>query len=441
MSITEELAKFIIETDFNDLPENVVAEAKRAFLNWTGVAIGACRHPSVDIVLSIAKERGGKEEATVLGRWEKTDILFTSLINGMSSHIFDYDDTHLETVLHPSASVAPVALALGEKLHLSGKTVLTALILGMEVECRIARMVYPSHYDIGWHITATVGNLGAAAIAGKLLGLDTSKMRQALSLAATQASGFREMFGSMTKPFHPGKAAMNGLLAALLVEKGFTSSSCGIEATRGFIAVTSSEKDWELALEGLGKDYEMLKNSYKPYACGVVSHPIIDAGIRLKNEYKIVPEQIRELCFTVNPLVLELTGKTEPQTGLEGKFSSYHSAAVAFVDGEAGVGQYTGEKVKSPEVIAARQKIKFLPQPQIRKEECILTAILGDGKKIKLHVEYAKGSIRNPMTDSDLRDKFCSLTKNILDKNQINQLNEMIFKMDRLKDISCLILN
>ncbi|MFZ5634387.1 MAG: MmgE/PrpD family protein [Bacillota bacterium] len=441
MGITGDLAKFVVETEFEDLPENVVSEGKRAFLNWMGVAIGASRHPSVEIVLSVAKEIGGKQEASILGRRERTDILFAALINGMSSHIFDYDDTHLETVIHPSAPVAPVVMALGEKFRLPGRQALTAFILGIEVECLIGRMVYPSHYDTGWHITATVGNMGAAAAAGKLLKLDVHKMTQALSLAATQASGFREMFGTMTKPFHPGKAAMNGLLAAILAGRGFTSSTGGIEAPRGFAAVTSSEKDWEKVLDGMGKRFETLNNSYKPYACGVVSHPIIDACIRLRDEHNISYAKIREINITVNPLVVELTGKTDPQTGLEGKFSSYHSAAVALIDGEAGVAQYTDERVKSPEVAELRRKIKFSPQPQIRKDECILAARLAEGPEIRLHVEHAKGSLENPMTDIDLQKKFISLTKDILAGHRAAQLIEMIGELDNLNDISAIIPN
>lgn len=436
MSITKKLAEFVVNTEYRNLPESVIREGKRAFLNWIGVAIGACRHPAVEITLSVARERGGSKEASILGLWEKTDILFASLINGMSSHILDYDDTHLETVIHPSAPVAPVVLALGEKYRLSGDATLTAFILGMEVECIVGKMIYPSHYENGWHITATVGNIGAAAAAGKLLGLDVHKMAQALSLAATQASGFREMFGTMTKPFHPGKAAMNGLLAAILVGKGFTSSTCGLEAPRGFLALTSSEKDPEKFLENMGKQFETLKISYKPYACGVVSHPIIDACIKLRNELKIPPQKITEINVYVNPLVIELTGKREPQTGLEGKFSSYHSAAVALVDGDAGVAQYTDERVKSLEVIQVRQKIKFYPQPQIRKDECILFATLEDGSQVKIHVEHAKGSLKNPMTDLDLKNKFLSVTDGILERERAEQLIEKIKEMDALPDIS-----
>lgn len=434
MEVTRELAKFVTRTSFEDLPADVITMGKKCLLNWLGVAIGACKHPSVDMAISVAKEVGDRKEATVFGREEKLDVFFASLVNGMSSHIFDFDDTHLETVIHPTGPVAPVAFALGEKFELSGREVLLSFILGAEVELRVGKTVYPAHYDVGWHITSTAGTFGAAAAAGRLLDLDEDQMVMALGLAATQASGLREMFGTMTKPFHVGKAAMNGLLSATLAKRGFTSSKAGIEAKRGFASVTASNFDLSKAIAGLGNDYELMRNAFKPYACGVVSHPVIDAAIKLRNEYNIKPEEVKELNFRVNPLVTELTGKTEPVTGLEGKFSSYHSAAVSLIDGQASVAQYSDDKVIDPLVVAMRRKVNFREEKGIRKDECFCTAVLKDGKEVDIHIDHALGSIECPMSQKDLENKFRALTESVIPLEQTNKWIEQVKNIEAWKN-------
>src|SRR5206468_2595290 len=217
----------------------------------------------------------GPPQATVLGRGERVDIMHAAMLNGIASHTFDFDDTHLETVIHPAGPVASAILALAEYTEVTGRAFLHAFVLGVEVECRIGKAVYPSHYDIGWHITGTAGVFGAAAAAGKLLGLSEQQLVWALGIAATQSSGLREMFGSMCKPFHVGVAARNGLAAALLAAKNFTSADNGIEGRRGFANVLSAKRDCHAITEGLGETWELLRNTYKPFACGIVIHPAI----------------------------------------------------------------------------------------------------------------------------------------------------------------------
>src|SRR5258708_15613809 len=217
------------------------------------------------------------------------DILHASLLNGISSHMFDFDDTHLKTVIHPSGPVASALLALAEYRPMSGADFLHAFILGVEVECRIGNAVYPSHYDIGWHITGTAGVFGAAAAAGRLLGLSEQQHVWALGIAATQASGLREMFGSMCKPLHVGLAARNGLQAALLARQDFTSAAQPIEGRRGFANVLATERDLTKITDRLGETWELEANSYKPFACGVVVHPIIDACLQLRAAEGLAP--------------------------------------------------------------------------------------------------------------------------------------------------------
>ena len=214
--VTRLLAAWAVSSRKEDVPAAIRREALRTVLNWTGCAVGGSRHEAVDIAIRTLKPFSGPEQASVLGRKERLDVLNASLMNGISSHVFDFDDTDLRTVVHPAAPAAPALLALAEYRPCSGSDFLHALVVGVEVECRIANAVYPQHYDIGWHITGTVGPFGAAAAAGKVLGLSEQQMVWALGLAATQPVGLREMFGTMTKSFHPGRASQNGLMAALL---------------------------------------------------------------------------------------------------------------------------------------------------------------------------------------------------------------------------------
>ena len=225
-----------------------------------------------------------------------------AFVNGVSSHIFDYDDTHLKTIIHPAGPVASAILALTEYHPVNGTDFLNALVLGVETECRIGNAVFPDHYDRGWHITGTAGVFGAAAGAGKLLGLSEQQMVWALGLAASQPVGLRESFGSMNKSFNPGRAASNGLFAAILASKNFTSSDRMLEAKRGWANTISTKQDFQEITDGLGKRYESALNTYKPFACGIVMHPAIDAAIQLRNERQITADQVERIELRVNPL-------------------------------------------------------------------------------------------------------------------------------------------
>ena len=285
------------------------------------VAVGGSRHEAVEIALAAITPFAGPPQATVFGRSDRLDIMNATLLNGISSHVFDFDDTDLMTAVHPSAPVLPVLLALAEYRPVTGRDLINALVLGIEVECRMARAVAPAHHAAGWHPTGSVGPFGAAVAAGKLLGLDETLMCHAIGLATTQPVGLREMFGSMTKSFHPGRAAQNGLLAALLAEKGYTSSTQPIEARRGWANVLSTNQNYDAITGDLGTSYEIYRNSYKPFACGLVVHPVIDGCIQLRDEHHLTPDMIAGVYLAFNPIVLELTANRTPRTGLEGKFS------------------------------------------------------------------------------------------------------------------------
>ncbi len=433
MEVTRALAHFIVNSRHDAIPAPVRHEAARALLNWTGCAIGASRHATVERALAALAEFSGPPQAALLGRSERLDCLHAALINGISSHVLDYDDTHARAV-HPSAPVWPAILALAEWKGLSGADLVHAFVLGVEAECRIGLAVFPEHYDRGWHITGTAGVFGAAAASGKLLGLDEQQMAWSLGIAATQAAGLREMFGSMCKSFHPGHAARDGLAAALLAERDFTSSDRAIEAPRGFAHVLSTKFDPTVIIDGLGKRFELSSNMYKPYACGLVVHAAIDGCIQLRSEHGLHAEAIERIELAVCPIVLELTAKREPQTGLEGKFSVFHAAAAALVFGAAGEAQFSDACVRDPRVVALRGRLTATPDDKLRKTEARIAVRLRNGRTLTRHVEHALGTLTRPMSDADLELKFRGLADGILDATRIDELIRLCWSVDALPD-------
>jgi len=438
-SVTARLADYVLASRYEDIPAAVKAEAVRTLLNWVGVAVGGCRHESIDIVLESLGPFAGAGTASVLGRDEKTGPLQAALINGISSHVFDFDDTHLHTVIHPAGPVAAAITALAEQVPVSGRDFLHALILGVEVECRLGNAVYPDHYDVGWHITGSAGVLGAAAACGKLLGLSAQEMRWALGIAATQSSGFREMFGSMCKGFHVGSAAKNGLMSALLAAKGFTSSEQAIEAKRGWANVMSTKQDYGEITDGLGESFEISLNTYKPFACGIVIHPAIDGCVQLRNEHGLTAEDVERIDLTVHPLVLELTGKAEPRVGLEGKFSVYHSCAVAIIHGKAGEAEYSDGAVRDPVAVDLRRRVHPVVDEEMPKASVNVVVTTRDGRRLETFVEHALGSLECPMTDAQLDEKFTDLCQPILGIREASDLIGLCRAVETLSDVRKLV--
>ena len=434
MEVTRTLARFIVNARSEDVPKDVKREAVRSIVNWLGCTVGSCRHEAVDCALAAITPFSGPAQASVLGREEKVDILHASLLNGISSHVFDFDDTHLRTIIHPGGPVASALFALAEYMPVSGSELLHAFILGVEAECRIGNAVCPEHYEAGWHITGTAGVFGSAAASGRLLKLDEQQMTWALGIAGTQSAGLREMFGTHCKSFHPGRAAQNGLAAALLAQKNFTSSNHVIEAKRGFANVMSTRHNYDEITEGLGKTFEVSLNSYKPFACGIVIHPSIDGCIQLKKEHGLTGAEVDKVELTVPHLVLELTGKRTPQVGLEGKFSVFHSCAVALLFGAAGEKQYSDAMVRDPRVIALRERVQPTIDDRLRDDECHVRLTLKDGRVLTKHVEHAIGSLERPMSDQDLEAKFHVLVDDVLGEEHASRLLKLTWSIEGLKD-------
>jgi 2-methylcitrate dehydratase PrpD len=432
--VTRILARYVASAKPDDIPASVRKEAARTLLNWTGCAIGGSRQPAVANALAALAPFAGSGRASILGREERLDALNASLINGISSHVLDFDDTHLRTIIHPAGPVASAILALSEYQPVSGTEFMTALILGIEVECRIGNAVYPEHYDAGWHITGTTGPFGAAAAVGKLLRLSEQQMIWALGLAAVQPVGLREMFGSMTKSFHPGRAAQNGFTAAILASKNFTSSDHGIEARSGWANVLSTARRYDEITAKLGQTYQVALNTYKPFACGIVGHPIIDGCIQLRADNDLKAVDIARVDLWVNPLVIELMGNKSPQTGLEGKFSVYHAAAVAITEGAAGEQQFTDRAVLRSETSDLRNRVFTTSDKNLHEDQARISITLRDGRTLDKTIEHAVGSVTRPMSDRQLEQKFESLAADILPSDRIRRVIDLCWRIESLPD-------
>jgi 2-methylcitrate dehydratase PrpD len=337
-----------------------------------------------------------------------------AMLNGITSHTFDFDDTHLRTIIHPAGPVASAALALAEHIGAGGRQLVDAVVLGIDVSCRVGNMIYPDHYDRGWHITGSTGMLGAAAACARLLGLDARRTAMALGIAASQPIGVREQFGSMTKPFHPGGAARAGLMSALMAKHGYTASARALEAPRGLAQTFSTRCDWNEITDELGSRFEISFNTYKPFACGIVIHPGIDGCVQLRASHGLRAEDIERVDLKVHPLVLELTGKTAPQSGLESKFSVYHACAAGLIYGQAGEAEFSDEVVARADVMTLRARIRADADEAIDEASADITIACKDGRALHVFVDHAIGSLERPMSDADLERKFHGLVDPVL---------------------------
>ncbi|MBX9872889.1 MAG: MmgE/PrpD family protein, partial [Burkholderiaceae bacterium] len=317
---------------------------------------------------------------------------------------------------------------------LSGRAVIDALVLGIDVSCRVGNTMYPEHYDRGWHITGSTGTLGAAAGCARLLGLNEQQTAMALGIAASQPIGMREQFGTMTKPFHPGGAARAGLMSALLASQGFTASPKALEAPRGMIQTVSTKYAWNEITDELGQRFEISFNTYKPFACGIVIHPSIDACAQLRAQ-GVKPEQIERIDLKVHSLVLELTGKREPADGLQGKFSVYHGCACGLMFGKAGEDQYADAIVTRPDMVELRRKVVAVVDDSIDEASVDVTAVLKDGRQVHVFVKHAIGSLENPMTDAMLETKFYDLADPVLGPGKTDALIAACWKLASLGDM------
>lgn len=410
-------------------------EAIRTLTNYVGCAIGGAQHDTVErAVRGLCLSHEGP--AFLFGRPERMDPFHAALVNGIASNVYGFDDTHLETMIHPAGPVASALFAFCDLRSTTGRAFLDALLIGVEVECRIGLAAGAAHSKLGWHVTGTAGTFGAAAAVGVLAGLDPERMTHALGLAASQPVGLRRNFGSMTVSFHVGRAAQNGLTASLLAEQGFTASSDSLEGDSGWARVLSPGFDSSFLLRPFDPPYEIERNTYKPYASGIVTHPAMEAAINLARRHMIAPSDILEIQILGNPLVRDLTGNMRPKTKLESKVSIAHAVAAAVAEQSGGPNQFSDRALHDPVIAALRERVRLAVDESVARDEATVSIRLASGEIVKEHIRHAVGSLDRPMTDQDVSDKFRSLTDRLLSPEQQARTLSLCGQLDDLPDVS-----
>jgi 2-methylcitrate dehydratase PrpD len=430
------LAQFVVDFSTLDIPSDVMHLAKRCLMNYSGVALYATRDPAIDILLDLLRAEDCAPKASVIGSGFRTSAQNAALANGFLGHLEDYDDTHT-TVIHPSAPIFPAVLALSEQRTVSGRDLLAAFAIGVEVACRIG-LVITEHFREGaahWHITNTCGVLGAAAAAGRLLKLTQEQMVYAFAIAGTQACGVREVFGSMCKPFHAGKAAQNGTVAALLAQRGFTGTDGIFEGARGLVGVMATGHDIAEATKDLGERWELPQNGLKPYACGQANHGFIDAALALRKQPGVTPQTIKHIQGSVEQFAPALVRRRHPRSGLESKFCYYHSVAAALMDGQALPAQFTDERATDPAIESVRNRIDFDEDRSLPRRAVRVTVELNDGRTYTERVDHPTGTPGNPMSDAMVQEKFNGLATTILGAEKAEKAHRALWGIDKLSEV------
>lgn len=410
MLLEDEFVDWIHQLTWEDVPEEVKRHTLMSVLNYLAVGIhGAFSMPAKIALDTLSAQR---RNALILGRLDRTDRYTSALVNGIAAHVDDFDDTHLDTVIHPCAPVVSSVIPLLTEEAISGQDFLLSVAIGCEVALRLGMSISPKHYDEGWHITSTCGVVGAAVACSKLLKLNIDSLSSAMSAAGTHAAGLQASFGSMTKALHVGIAAQNGLLGTELASKGLCQTKFSTTFPGSFVAVWGMEfKSDKLMLNPL-QPWEFLGNSFKPYPCGVVTHPAIDAGLMLHSA--VESTQVESITLHVHPLVLELTNKEKLVSGLEGKFSVSYCVAASVLDGYLSVAHFTDEMIRRSDVIGMQQRITVIPDDGLQRDGCYLTAKLFSGDSKKITVSHATGSRDNPINLEGLLQKSQRLIDPVL---------------------------
>lgn len=398
----EQLGAFVAGSRPGSLPASLRHEGLRSLLNFFGGALSVAQDPAVSTAVQVMAPFSGSRRTTVIGRAERLDAMGAAFVNAIAANLLDFDDTHLETVIHPTAPVAPPLLALAELRGLSGAALLHAFILGAEVECRIGCAVSPGHYARGWHITSTCGVFGAAAGAAWLLGLDAEGCTAALGLAASQSAGLVENLPTAAKNVGMGNAARNGLLAALFAKAGYTAAPSALEGRLGWARAMGDAPDVARITGGLGEHWEFARNTYKPYPAGIVFHAAIDACLALREG--LDPGTITEVVVAGDQLLLD-RGDRPLRNERDARVSIHHTAAVALLRGSAGVEDFAASAVHDPTVATLRGKVRAELNASLPRGAARVT-LEANGTRRSIEVRDPRGSAARPMTDAELEQKY-----------------------------------
>ena len=421
-SLTGYAAQFVCDTQLKDLPADVIELGKKSMLDGIGLAISGSVAKSGELVRTYLQAQGVTSgTSTVIGSNIKTAPRFAAFANGVGVHADDYDDTQLAVasdrvyglLTHPTAPALPSAIAVGEQLNSSGANVFLAYQLGVELECKIAEAINPRHYQTGFHATATCGTFASAAAAGKLMGLNLETMRRALSIAGSQSAGLRENFGTMTKPFHAGRASESGVVASEFASIGWTATDVILESPRGFFSAAGGGYDEASILGKLGSPwtFSFPGVSIKPHPSGSLTHPGMTELLRLIKEHQIQAKDVASVKVGTNHNMPNALIHHKPQNELQAKFSMEFCMAILLLEGRAGLSEFTDEVVLRPDVQELISRIDFgvddeAERAGFHKMTTILTINMKDGRVIRGVADFGRGSPAIPMSYDEVADKF-----------------------------------
>lgn len=444
-TISHKFAQFVTRMNFDDLSGDQVSKIKAYFMDWLGSAYAGQTQPPIKIMLDVVHSLGGKPESTLIPDNAKTMSLLAALVNGASSHMVEMDDLHRESVFHPAAPIMPAVFAAAERKKASGRELIVAIAVGYEVGIRIAAAVGQSHYH-HWHTTSTCGTFGAAAGSAKILGLKEEQVVWALGSAGTQASGLWEFLveSAMSKQLHPGKSALNGLLSALLAEKGFTGARKILEGEKGFFRATSSDFDEEKCLAELGQKFLFERNSLKYYASCGHTHSAIESVLQATKANPMKVEEIERVNVSVYQAALDLLEEVEPTTPYVAKFSLPFCVATALRYGHVNTGDFTEARLQDPDLLELMERINTRSDPQLSKQypakwPAWVEITTRDGKSLKGSSDYPKGDPENPLGEGDVIEKFRDLTKGLLSDSGGEAVVERVMRLEDLHDVSKLL--
>ena len=445
MSATARVAEFAVKTSLEDCPPEALARVRLAALDTLGVMLAGAGEPAARAVRAVARAESGTPLATVIGTRLVTSPGWAALANGTAGHAHDFDDTNFALMGHPSVPLLAVALAAGEAETADGRAVTLAYIVGFEVSATLGAALNPEHYTRGWHATSTLGTLGCAAAAARLLRLDVTQTRHALAIAATHASGLKENFGSMTKPYHAGHAALSGIRSAQLAREGLTGSDTALEGKQGYVAAFGGGPRLEQSLDGLGRVWQLLASgiAVKPYPSCALTHSAIDALLELRAAHGLAPRDVVAVEVAVNRVVPDVLTHTRPTTALERKFSMQFCAAAALADGRVDFGSFTDGEVANPEVRALMERIAMvvdsgLPEGAEQHAWTRVTVRLGDGRTLSTEARGARGHPDTPLSDAALREKFLACAKAVLAPDEAESVAEQIGHLEDIPDVRAL---
>jgi 2-methylcitrate dehydratase PrpD len=409
-------------------------QAKRSILNFFATALGSANDPAVTTALRTLLPFSGAATSAIIGRPERLDALGASFLNAISANLLDFDDTHLATIIHPTATVAAAVLALAQTRAFSGQAVLTAFIVGVEVECRVGNAVSPGHYARGWHITSTCGVFGSAAACAKLLDLPASQISNAIGIAASQSAGIIENLPSAAKNVSVGNAARNGLFAALLAAEGYSASPRAIEGPLGWARAMGDEPDMTRLTGGLGNTWEIAKNTYKPYPAGIVFHAVIDACFDLRAKLDRRVDEIASVTVQGSSLLLA-RGDRPVRNERDARVSIHHCAACALLQGKAGVTEFSEAMVVRPDIVALRRKVRAALDPSLPDGAARVIIQLTSGEAFEALVMEAKGSLADPLSDRDIEAKLRDCARLGGTDWDIDRIIDGVWRLETLADV------